>query len=196
VEDEPKTSYAVIVVLLIAVVVIIVGFVLLYDLRPQPVEIVINPPLPTATTEPTPTPGPVLVYVTGAVVHAGTTLEIPAGSRVDDVLDAAGGITEEADLERVNLAAIVRDGDHVHVPALGADDDLILPTPSGGDFVFVNTATSEELQSLPGIGPALAQRIIDYRQEYGPFTELADLEEVSGIGPTLLEGLEGLVAFD
>jgi competence protein ComEA len=196
VENESRTSYAVIVLLLIAVVVIVVGFVLLDNLRPQPVEIVINPPAPTATSQPTPTPAPVLVYVTGAVINAGVTLEIPAGSRVDDVLDAAGGITELADLQRVNLAAIVRDGDHVHVPALDESDDFALPTPSGGDLVFVNTATLEELQSLPGIGPALAQRIIDYRQEYGPFTELADLEEVSGIGPRLLEGLEGLVAFD
>ena len=99
--------------------------------------------------------------------------------------------------ERVNLAGVLRDGDQVHVPSIAANRvHGALPTPLGGRLVNVNTATLEELVALPNIGPVTAQRIIDYRELASPFATLADLDQVSGIGPATLEALQDLVRFD
>lgn len=193
------------------VVAIIASGVLLLVTRPEPVEITIMPPMPTPTPPPTNTPAPFTVYVTGAVAKPGMTVNVPADSRVQDAINAAGGATGNADLERVNLADILRDGVQVHVPAVGelpgdvgagvvdsagANDALGLATPMSGALVNVNTATLDELQTLPRIGPAIAQRIIDYRDQNGPFTDLQDLDNVSGIGPATLEQLAPLITFE
>jgi competence protein ComEA len=134
------------------------------------------------------------VYVTGQVGQPEMLVQVPFGSRVQAAVDAAGGALAGADLSRVNLADTVRDGDQVHVPAVG--EVPALPTRTGGAVVFVNSATLEELDTLPGIGPALAQAILDYRQANGPFTSLEDLDAVEGIGPGLLADLESLISFD
>lgn len=181
---------------------IVAGMVVVLQTRPVPVEITIRPPLPTATSVPTGTPGPILIYVTGAVREPYTTVSIPAGSRVQEAVEAAGGMLEEADLERVNLAAVLHDGDQVYVPLIGdsasaeATSEVLLATPPGGAKVFINTASLEELQTLPGVGPATAQRIVDYREANGPFTSLEELDEVNGIGPALLAKIAALVVFD
>jgi competence protein ComEA len=182
---------------------IIAGMALVLQTRPVPVEITIRPPVPTATDGPTETPGPILIYVTGAVKEPNTTVSLPAGSRVQEAVEAAGGMLEEADLARVNLAAVLRDGDQVFVPTIGNDtasadatSEVMLATPPGGTKVYINTATLEELDALPGIGPATAQSILDYREANGPFTSLEDLDQVSGIGPALLESIAPLVVFE
>jgi competence protein ComEA len=183
---------------------IIAGIVLVLQTRPVPVEMVIRPPLPTSTAAPTGTPGPILVYVTGAVNKPETTVSLPAGSRVEEALEAAGGTTEDADVTRVNMAASLHDGDQVHVPSLvpaatteaDATQEVVLATPSGGAKVYINTATLDELQTLPGVGEVVAQRIIDYREANGPFTSLEQLDEVNGIGPALLEKIGPLVVFE
>ncbi len=190
---EPSPRVAIIVFGLAALA-IIGGGALLLSTRPQPARITIVPPMPTRTPAPTPTPGPITVYVTGAVARPETLLTLPPGSRVADALAAAGGADAAADLTRVNLAAILRDGDQVHVPA--RDQAVVLPTPSGGQIVNVNQATAEELSQLPGIGPGLAARIVAYREANGPFADLNALDAVEGIGPVLLEKLKDLVTFD
>ncbi len=179
------------------VLVILIAFsgALLLLSRPEPIQITIKPPPPTPTPAPTETPLPLLVYVTGKVTRPGTLQALPHGSRVSDAIAAAGGFTAEADRERVNLAGVLRDGDQVHVPSVASGAGA-LPTQLGGKLVNVNRATAEELIALPNIGPVTAQRIINYREMAGPFTELADLDEVPGIGPRTLEQLRRLVRFD
>jgi competence protein ComEA len=179
--------------LLLMIVAVIGGGVLLLTTRPEPVQITIHPPRPTATIEQI-APTPLIVFVTGAVNQPATTIELPAGSRVQDAIDAAGGVTQTADIERVNLAGILRDGDQIHVPS--RDETVVLPTPGGGMVIYINTATYEELQTLPGIGPSLAEIIIAHRESNGAFADFEALDAVPGIGPALLERLRGLISFE
>lgn len=196
-ELSPRTTIIMFVVVTLAV---LAGGALLLMTRPQPARIILIPPAPTRTlppTEtpaPTPTSGPVTVYVTGAVVRPESVLTLPPGSRVSDALAAAGGTLPTANLTRVNLAGILRDGDQVHVPV--QDQEVSLPTPSGGAIVNVNQATAEELALLPGIGPGLAARIVAYREANGRFADLNALDDVEGIGPALLERLKDWVTFE
>lgn len=180
---------------------IVAGIVMLLSTRPTPVQIVVNPPQPTITPLPTETPAPLMIYVTGEVANPQITVSLPAGSRVQDALEAAGGATENADLSLVNMAAILRDGDQVNVPALSQSGettsaDTPLPTTSGGDIININTATLEELDTLPGIGPSLAEDIILHRETEGAFASLDDLDLVPGIGPSILENIRDLIRFE
>jgi competence protein ComEA len=190
-EPAPRNT---IIAFIIVIAALIGGGVLLLATRPQPVHITINPPLPTATREPTPTQAPVTVYVTGAVAAPEKLYTLPPGSRVQDAIKAAGGAKDTADLTKVNQAVVVRDGDQIHVPEQG--EEISLATPSGGQIVHINTATVEELDNLPGVGPSLAEKIIEYRKANGAFKSLDDLDAVSGIGPALLEKIAPLIAFD
>ena len=199
-QSQASPVYTLIAFIVVALLIIGSGALLLSS-RPEPVQITINPPIPTATPLPTATPAPIFVYVTGEVNQPETTVEVPFGSRVMDAISAAGGFTDHADRALVNVAGILRDGDQVHVPALPSISDGDaglgqLPTPSGGNVIYINSATVEELQTLPGVGPALAQRIIDYREANGSYSSLDDLDQVSGIGPSILESLSDLIAFD
>lgn len=195
-----EVSTRLVIILFLAVMILIVlGGWLLLESRPEPTVITIYPPFPTVTPAPTATPAPILVYVTGAVQQAGTVHLLPPGSRVMDAAAAAGGLTDLADPSLVNMAGILRDGDQVHVRAIQpAGGDEALPTPSGssGQRVHINTAALDELQTLPGVGPAIAQRIVEYRQENGPFKRFDDLGNVSGIGLATLEEWRELVLLD
>ncbi|MEZ4671275.1 MAG: ComEA family DNA-binding protein [Anaerolineae bacterium] len=190
-ESSPRNT---IIAFFIVVAAIVGGAVLLLNNRPAVVEIIINTPQPTPTRTPSPTPGPITVYVTGAVNQPDQLLTLPPGSRVQDAIDAAGGLASGADVERVNLADRLHDGDQVHVFSIG--QDVSLATPSAGLQVYINTATAEELDALPGVGPALAAAIIAYRDANGGFTTLEQLDEVEGVGPALLEDWQGLIVFD
>lgn len=194
-DGSPQSSTRAVIVYAVLIVALIAAIALLLASRPQPVSITVNPPPPTGTPAPTLTPSPITVYITGAVAQSGVTLTLPYASRVEEALAAAGGALPDADLERINLAAVLRDGDQVHVPLQG-EGDTALATPSGGQLVRINTATLEEINTLPGIGPALAERIIAYREANGAFASLDDLDQVEGIGPDLLAEIAALVVFE
>jgi len=151
----------------------------------------ITPPLRVARTVRT---APRLVVdVAGAVRRPGL-YRVATGTRVDDAVAAAGGATVHADLTAVNLAAPLADGEQVVVPARGAPGGVPgSGSRSGSTVVDLNSATAEQLDTLPGIGPSTAAKIVAYRQEHGAFHSLAELDAVSGIGPSKLAELKGLV---
>ena len=159
-------------------------------------------PDPVPATGPTetsraPQEAGLVVHVVGAVRSPGL-YKLPSGSRVDDAIRKAGGAGRKAALELINLAAPLADGEQVVVPrrdAAGAE------APSGGPAaptmpagpVHLNTATLEQLDALPGVGPVTAQKILDYRAEHGAFRSVDELDAIPGIGPARLDQLRDLV---
>ena len=137
-----------------------------------------------------------VIDVAGAVRRPGL-YRLREGSRIDDAIAAAGGPTAKAQLDAVNLAAPIADGEQVVVPGRGVAGAPAASPPAAGSSpsapLDLNTATAEQLDSLPGIGPVTAQKILDYRQAHGAFHSVAELEGVPGIGPGRLSQLKGLV---
>jgi competence protein ComEA len=136
-----------------------------------------------------------VVDVAGAVRRPGL-YRLPSGSRIQNAIVAAGGTTRKAQLDAVNLAAPLADGEQVLVPgsaaaAAGSDPSASGPSPSAP--LDLNTATAEQLDALPGVGPVTAQKIIAYRQAHGPFHAVDELQGVPGIGPAKMAQLKGLV---
>ena len=159
--------------------------------------IVVVPP-PTAAPTAPPTLAPVRVYVSGAVKTPGVYTLAPL-SLVDDAVKAAGGAIAEADLDRINLALEVHDQQQIHVPRKGepAQPTTTNVAPaSSATRVNINTATLAELDTLPKIGLVTAQRIIDYRTKNGPFKEIQDLKNISGIGDATFEALKDLITVE
>ncbi|KIS27149.1 hypothetical protein TV39_11485 [Arthrobacter sp. SPG23] len=153
----------------------------------------------------------IVVHVAGAVNRAGV-VELPEGSRVHEAIAAAGGSTPEADLDRLNLAAVLADGQKLHVPQIGEPLDASGTgagesgsgpagageagtghTGAGAAKIDLNSASAEELGALPRVGPVLARRIVDWRKEHGRFSTVEELDAVDGVGPKMLEALLPLV---
>jgi competence protein ComEA len=139
-----------------------------------------------------------VVHVVGAVRRPGL-YRLADGARVADVLRRAGGATRRADLSLVNLAAPVSDGSQIVVPrrappaTTGSAATGSEAAPASGPL-HLNTATAEQLDELPGVGPVTAQKIVDYRAQHGAFSSVDDLDAIPGIGPARLEQLRELVA--
>ena len=166
------------------------GLILLLIRQPRQYPIQLLPP---------PTPGPLSVHVAGAAERPGVYL-LPRGCIVQDALDAAGGPTAAADLDRINLAADLEDGQRVYVPQItvsgSSTGEEVMPSEIDPEQVInINTAGAPELELLPGIGPSLAKEIIDHRSANGLFNTLDDLLAVSGIGPAKVEQIRGLIVF-
>ena len=136
-----------------------------------------------------------VVDVAGAVRRPGL-YRLRAGSRVDDAIASAGGATAKAQLGAVNLAAPIADGEQIVVPGRGVAAAAV-GSPDAGSSpsapLDLNSATLEQLENLPGIGPVTAQKILDYRQQHGAFHSVAELQGVPGIGPAHMAQLKGLV---
>ncbi|MDK6275896.1 helix-hairpin-helix domain-containing protein [Pseudoglutamicibacter cumminsii] len=187
------------------------------DPAPEPV----TKQAPTPRTEPRTTagtPSRIRVHVVGAVKKPGL-YELEPGSIAADAVKKAGGLSRKADQAGINLAAPVNDGEQIRVPQQGEVSSNTGGGPPGNPdksgnadrsesaadsaagagsspVVRINSASADELQQLPGVGPALAQRILDFRSEHGPFRGPADLDAVSGIGPSILGKIEKMVSYD
>jgi competence protein ComEA len=150
-------------------------------------------PIHLATAVPA-VPELLVVDVVGAVRRPGL-LRLAKGSRIADAVARAGGATRRADLAQVNLAAPIADGEQVVVPARGGagTSGTAAAAPPAGP-VHLSTATAEQLDTLPGIGPVTAQKIVDYRTQHGTFSSVDELDAIPGIGPAKVDQLRGLVA--
>jgi competence protein ComEA len=171
-------------------VLVVAGKVLLRPARP-----VVPPPVRVSAAA-SHAPAPMLfVNIVGAVRRPGL-YRLKDGSRVADAVSRAGGPTPKAQIELVNLAARIADGEQIVVPRRGLASPSA--TASGGAVaagpMHLNSATLEQLDALPGVGPVTAQKILDYRQQHGAFGSVDELDAIAGIGPARLEQLRGLVA--
>ena len=129
----------------------------------------------------------------GGEVNEPAVVSLADGSRVKDAIEAAGGLTENADITDINRAAFVSDGEKIYIPPMLSDEDagVLSGGSAGGDGkININTADSEELQELDGVGPVTAEKIIAYRDENGRFTDIEDIKNVSGIGDKTFEKLK------
>jgi competence protein ComEA len=148
---------------------------------------------------PPPTPEPLQVYVVGAVADPGLHA-LPPGSRVKNAIDAAGGLLPDANAMAINQAAYVQDGERIYIPQYSQIQSETstgeIPSRAGNTLININTASQVELEKLPGIGPATAEKIILYRNEKGYFASIEDILDVAGIGPITYEGLKTLICVE
>lgn len=192
------------VLFILGAVLALVAVGLLRQTRPTP--IIIQPPPPSPTPAPSATAAPLRVYVSGAVVHA-AVYRLPAGSIVADAVEAAGNFRQDAATELVNLAEPLIDGMQIYVPSRNGQgqslqpDVITIPNQDepgdrSGRPVNINTADVQELDTLPGVGPATAQNIVEHRQLNGPFDRIESIMDVSGIGPAKFEAMKELITVD
>lgn len=152
----------------------------------------------------------VIVHITGGVKIPGI-VRLKEGSRMEDAIEAAGGLTEDADITCVNLAYVLEDGIKIRIPRLSDEEDSnsIFNEGSGGNIIEendeststnqtskninINKATESELQTLPGIGASLASRIIDYREQNGKFTTIEEIKNVNGIGESKYDQIKEFI---
>ena len=198
--DDSLTRYRPYLVMLALFAVVLAGTVFFLR-RPEPPAAVT---IVTVTPRPTAPPASIIVDVRGAVNKPGV-YALPLGSRVQDALMLAGDVASEADTRPLNLARRLNDGEQIYVPLVGEATPTVVATPGRsvqlnaptkipGGKINLNTATLGELDTLPGIGPAIAQRIIDYRAQNGDFKTIDDLKKVRGIGDALFNQIKDLIA--
>ncbi len=165
--------------------------------EPAPIAIITPTPRPTATL------ASIIVDMRGAVTKPGV-YTLAAGSRVQDALAQAGDALANAETRNLNLARKLNDGEQIYVPTVGEASATPPPANTGKSAsvsasktplgtININTATLDDLDSLPGIGPAIAQRIIDYRNQNGAFKKIEDLKQIRGIGDALFDQIKGMV---
>lgn len=184
--------------------------------RVQPADIIIQPPAPTAQPDPTATPGPLRVFVSGAVA-APAVYELAPDAILQQAIEQAGGFTAEADTAVVNLALPLQDGMQIYVPTLdetAEQTQAVISSPAGrtegieldlagdtaasaaGETVNINTADVAQLDTLPGVGPSTAEKIVEYRETNGPFATIDEIMSVSGIGPAKFEQIQSFITVD
>lgn len=156
--------------------------------------------------------GKIVVHITGAVKKEGVVV-LDEKSRITDAVSAAGGLTDDADMSKINLAYILEDGVKVRIPSVNDNEEAVEDTESiefvenvenspestlksqnnTSNLVNINKATQTELETLPGIGPSTALKILNYREENGKFSSIEDLKNISGIGDSKFENIKNLI---
>lgn len=143
----------------------------------------------------------IIIHITGEVEEGGV-IELEKGARISDAIEEAGGITEEADLSNVNLAYSLSDGQKVKIPNINEKTEEVVIEEKAGENIIIeenkskeekvniNKATQTEIETLPGIGPSTALKIINYRKEHGKFEHIEDIKNVSGIGDSKFENIK------
>ena len=152
----------------------------------------------------------VIIHITGSVKNPGI-VKLKEESRIEDAIEAAGGLTENADITKVNLAYVVEDGTKIKIPSASEEDigdEDIIDSKSGDNIIIeentissnnstqtinINKATEKEFETLPGIGPSLASKIIEYRNQNGKFGSIEDIKNVNGIGDSKYEKIKDLI---
>src|SRR5512133_1269122 len=177
----------------LAVAVVAVLALVLAGRMLRPGRASVPPPIHVSRTSAAPKRAQLFVDVVGAVRRPGL-YRVESGARVADAVARAGGTTGKAQLELLNLAALVADGEQVVVPRRGAAAVAPAGAAAPTGPVHLNSATPEQLDALPGVGPVTAQKIIDYRTQHGGFGSVDELDAVPGIGPARLADLRSLVA--
>lgn len=181
---------------------LLIGGVILLIAKPDSGDAITLLPAPSATPSrqpaPTKTPEPILVQISGEVAVPGI-YSLLQDARLQDLIVLAGGLTVDADENRVNGAALLRDGDYFYIPAedetipdIATNSPVRMHVDPDSEFVYpldLNTASQEALESLPGIGPTKAEDILAYRDAHGPFTSVDELVNVSGIGEATVESI-------
>ena len=147
------------------------------------------------------------VHITGEVKKSGV-VKIKEGSRIEDIIEAAGGLTENADITNVNLAFVVEDGMKIRIPSINEEktyEDYITEdsgkgvimtdenTSTSSSVININTASESELEQLPGIGPSISSRIVEYRNKNGKFKSIEDIKNVTGVGDSKFEKIKDLI---
>lgn len=197
-------ALGIVVAVAVSVTVLVIHFMRTPSARPALELTSTGTAIPMVST--TTTAVQVVVHAAGAVVNPGV-YRMSSTSRVADLIESAGGFTQDADTDRINLAAPLGDGSRLYVPRKGESDVPVAIGPDGQSALEpdgssqstearplnLNTAKADELDELPGIGPATAAAIVDHRTKNGPFRSVDGLLEVRGIGPAKLEALRGLV---
>ena len=172
-----------------------------YRLNNQDIDIIDNEEELTANTNTTNSKSMITVYVSGEVNKPGL-IQIDSNARVSDAITACGNFTPLADKNAINLAQKLSDGIHIQVPTIknsantasATNNSSNSPNDKSNDLININTATKEELDTLPGIGPATAEKILNYRQEHGNFQSIEDLKNVKGIGEAKFNKLQDKIS--
>lgn len=149
----------------------------------------------------------IIIHITGEVEEGGV-IELEKGARISDAIEEAGGITEEADLSNVNLAYSLSDGQKIKIPNINEEnEETIIEEKAGEDIIMegkkseeekinINKATQTEIETLPGIGPSTALKIINYRNEHGKFEKIEDIKNISGIGDSKYENIKEYICVE
>ncbi len=207
IDSKQLFGYAIVIILTITGT--LAALTLMQRTQPAPIKIV--PPEPTPTPEPTATPGPIKVFVNGAVMIE-NTYTLPPDSRVEAAIEAAGGFAPEANRTVINLAQPLNDGMQVYVPTLteepGEPPPIVVAPRSGGNDIILDTATTNDgiinintadaiaLESLPGVGPSTAEKILEYREANGSFATIEDIMQVPGIGEGKFAEMQSFITVD
>lgn len=187
------------------IIILLVGYIFLHYKMKS--DIVISEDVSNESTEmtseevaenvPIEEPKDIVVHISGRVQSPGV-VTLPKGSRVNHAIEKAGGALKEADLDKLNLASVLNDGEKIYVPKIG---ECIQESNSGQAYnstatrtrININTASIKELDQIPGVGPSTAQKIIDYRNSKSPFKKIEDIKNVSGIGEKKYENIKNYI---